>query len=87
MPKLIITAGSITTAVRIKKQLNSVGDINATVINTPSSINQGGCSYSVRTDYNNLNLVKNLANEKKIKFRKLYMQTNTGGEFKYDAVP
>ncbi len=86
MPKLIITAGSITTAVRIKKTLNSIGGINATVINTPSSINQGGCSYSVRTDYNNLNLVRNLASEKKIKFRKLYMQTNEGGEVLYNAI-
>ena len=86
MPKLIITAGSITTAVRIKKILNSNGDINATVISTPSSINKGGCSYSVKTDYTNLELVRTLAIEKKIKFRKLYMQTNTGGEFLYNVI-
>ena len=87
MPKLIITAGSITTAVRIKKMLNSIGDINATIINTPSSINSGGCSYSVKTSYNNLNMVRNLADEKKMKFRKLYMQTNEGGELVYHDIP
>lgn len=86
MLKLIITAGSITTAVRIKKKLNSMGDINATVINTPSSINSGGCSYSVRTDYKNLNLVKELAVDKKIKYKKLYTQTNINGELVYNVI-
>ena len=86
MHKLIITAGSITTAVRIKKKLNSLGDINATVISTPSSINSGGCSYSVRTDYKWLNLVRDLANQNKIKYRKLYTQTDVNGELVYNAI-
>lgn len=86
MPKLIITAGSITTAVRIKKILNSMGNINANVINTPSSINSGGCSYSVITDYKNLKLINELSAEKKIKFKKLYTETNIDGELVYNAI-
>ncbi len=86
MLNLIITAGSITTAVRIKKKLNSLGDISASVINTPAVINSGGCSYSVKTNYNNLNLVKNLAAEKKIKYRKLFCEKLVNGELIYNDI-
>ena len=74
MSNLIITVGSVTTAVRVSKRLNSYGIINTSVIHTPSTINSGGCSYSVRCDYNALANVLELAKSKKIKFRKLYKE-------------
>ncbi len=74
MSNLIITVGSVTTAVRVSKRLNSYGIINTSVIHTPSTINSGGCSYSVRCDYNALTNVLELAKSKKIKFRKLYKE-------------
>lgn len=86
MFKLIITAGSVTTAVRIKKKLNSLGDKSASVIHTPSFINSGGCSYSVKTDYKNLELVKRLAEEKQIKYRKLFTQTDNNGGTEYHDI-
>lgn len=86
MLKLIITAGSITTAVRIKKTLNSLGDKSASVIHTPSFINSGGCSYSVRTDYKNLSLVKNLFEERKIKYKKLFTESDDNGGTEYHDI-
>lgn len=86
MLKLIITAGSITTAVRIKKTLNSLGDKGASVIHTPSFINSGGCSYSVRTDYKNLNIVKTLFEEKKIKYKKLFTESYENGGTEYHDI-
>lgn len=83
MSKLIITAGSVTTAVRIKKKLHSAGDIRASVIHTPAFINSGGCSYSVKTDYSSLGLVRQLAKENKIKYRKLFAESNTNGGKEY----
>ena len=86
MLKLIITAGSVTTAVRIKKKLISLGDKSATVIHTPSFINSGGCSYSVKTDYKNLDLVKRLAEEKQIKYRKLFQESDNNGGTEYHDI-
>ena len=86
MLKLIITVGSITTAVRIKKKLNSLGDWSSVVIHTPSFINSGGCSYSVKTDYKNLDLVKQLSEEKQIKYRKLFTESNDNGGTEYHDI-
>ena len=86
MLKLIITAGSVTTAVRIKKKLISLGDKSASVIHTPSFINSGGCSYSVKTDYKNLNLVTSLAEEKQIKYKKLFTESNDNGGTEYHDI-
>lgn len=86
MLKLIITAGSITTAVRIKKKLISLGDKGATVIHTPSFINSGGCSYSVKTDYKNLGLVKKLSEDNQIKYKKLFTQSDDNGGTEYHDI-
>ena len=83
MSNLIITVGSVTTAVRVSKKLNSYGIINTSVIHTPSTINSGGCSYSVRCDYTALENVLALAKSKKIKYRKLYKEDNVLGERVY----
>ena len=86
MLKLIITAGSITTAVRIKKKLNSLGDQSASVIHTPSFINSGGCSYSVRTEYKNISLIKKLSEEKQIQYRKLFSESDDNGGIEYHDI-
>ena len=86
MLKLIITVGSVTTAVRIKKKLSSLGDKSASVIHTPSFINSGGCSYSVKTDNKNLNLVTSLAEEKQIKYKKLFTESNDNGGTEYHDI-
>ena len=80
MSNIIITAGSVTTAVRLRKKLNSSGDLNAAVIHTPSVINSGGCSYSVRTTFDKLMLVKKLAKDGKISYRKIYAEEYVKGE-------
>lgn len=86
MSKLIITTGSITTAVRLEKLLNSYKDINAKVIHTPSAINNAGCSYSVKTSLNVLDFVKELSQKKQIKVRKFYIEEIMGEERVYHAI-
>lgn len=86
MSDLIITVGSITTAVRTEKKLNSAGISKTAVIHTPPVINSGGCSYSIRTGYANLPIVKKLIYDKKIKVRRLYHELVVNGERVYNAV-
>lgn len=80
---IIITTGSITSAVRLRKRLNLKGDMNASVIHTPSAINNSGCSYSVKTSHERLSLVMRLKQEGKINFRKIYEEDVSGGESVY----
>lgn len=75
MSIMIITAGSITTAMRIKKKLNLSGIMDAEVISTPATIGNTGCSYSVRTDKRNLPLINQLVSSRQIKLRKIYTET------------
>ncbi|MBQ3038906.1 MAG: DUF3343 domain-containing protein [Clostridia bacterium] len=80
MSDIIITTGSITSAVRLKKRLNFLTHMNTAVIHTPTSINSGGCSYSVKTSLANLDLIKKLYNENKIVYKKIYSEDVINGE-------
>ncbi|MDY3929452.1 MAG: DUF3343 domain-containing protein [Clostridia bacterium] len=86
MSNLIVTVGSVTTAVRLEKQLNNAGDLNAVVIHTPPAINSGGCSYSVKTSARNLSFVKQVIADKRIKVRKFYTEEFKNGESVYNAL-
>lgn len=86
MSNLIITAGSVTAALRLEKKLNAAGIINSAVIHTPPAINSGGCSYSVRAPYKNLNLIKEVLADKKVKYRRLFTEETVNGERVYNAL-
>lgn len=86
MSNLIVTAGSVTTAVRLEKKFSSAGIINSAVIHTPPAINSGGCSYSVRTPYKNIYLVKEILSDKRVKYKKLYTEEIINGESVYNAL-
>ena len=80
MSNIIITAGSVTRAISISKKINSYSQNSATVIHTPSEINTGGCSYSVKTSSKNINLVKKLSSDNLIKYKKIYIESIIDGE-------
>ncbi len=86
MSNLIVTAGSVTTAIRLEKQLSYAGDLSAAVIHTPPAINSGGCSYSVRTSLDKLSLVKQIIESKRIRVRKFYIEEYVNGERVYSAL-
>lgn len=86
MSDLIITVGSVTTAVRLEKRLNAAGIINSAVIHTPAAVNSGGCSYSVRTPYKDLYTVKEVLEDKKLKYKRIYVEDKVDGESVYRAL-
>ena len=86
MQNLIITVGSVTSAVRLAKKINALGIINASVIHTPPQINLGGCSYSVKTDYKYFSVINKMILEKKIKYKKMYKEETIESECVYDAL-
>ena len=86
MSNLIIVIGSVTSAVRAEKYLRSSGIINTSVIHTPTSINTGGCSYSIRTPLQNLQILKRLIPGSRLRIKGLYSETFEKGERAYRAI-
>ena len=86
MSNLIIVIGSVTSAVRTEKYLSSSGIINTSVIHTPTSIKTGGCSYSIRTPLQNLQIIRKLMYKNNFRVKGLYSETFEKGERVYRAI-
>ena len=63
---MLITIGSITTATRAVKTIEAKTGIKGQVVHTPSEINRGGCSYSVRYSDDYENLLRRVIKENRI---------------------
>lgn len=83
---MYITVGSATTAARLKKIAERVIGFPAYVVHTPSVLNHGGCSYSVRIDDRALGDVQRIAADNSIPIRKIYIEKTENGERVYHAV-
>ncbi len=86
MQKILITVGSVTTAARLEKYLRKRMGIRSSVVHTPSEINNGGCSYSLRIDEKFLDIVKTAISEAGIRVRKFYIEDYCEGEKKYHVI-
>lgn len=83
---MYIVVGSVTTAVRLGKLVEKLSGYPSEVLHTPTKINQGGCSYSVRTDDRALELVKTIVKEYGINIKKIYTEEFIGGERVYRVI-
>ena len=68
---MYILVGSVTTATRLKKVAEKIIGFPAYVVHTPSALNQGGCSYSVRVDDRALNEIRKIAGDNEIPIRRI----------------
>ena len=75
---MLVTIGSITTASRAAKIIRSVLSINVQVIHTPSKLNRGGCSYSIRFGDNYYMSVKRVISEYNIPVKRWYSESDEG---------
>lgn len=80
------TVGSITTAARLAKKLSAHGDLHTSIVHTPSEINNGGCSYSVRTSVRDPSLVREIAAEYGIHIRNFYREDVINGRKFYHVI-
>lgn len=83
---MYVTVGSATTAERLKKVCECVLGFPAYVVHTPSELNNGGCSYSVRLDNRALGDIKKIASDNEIPIKRIYIEKTENGERVYDAV-
>ena len=68
---MLIVLSSVTGAQRLKKLL-AAGNIRAEIIQTPKSISDGGCSYSLRLSDSHLQDVLSLTSALHISVKKIH---------------
>ena len=85
MSDIIIIVGSITSATRLAKRINSVSLQGASIISTPQELrNNLSCSYSVKTALANEGIVRNsLAG---LNVRGIYIEEKSGRERSYHDI-
>lgn len=84
---MYVVVGSATVAERLKRAIERNIGFPAYVVKTPAPIRKGGCSYSVRTDDRALSMIKKIARENGLSYKKIYMVKKQNGESVYNAVP
>ncbi len=73
---MLITIGSITTATRAAKIIQAKTGIKGQVVHTPSEINRGGCSYSIRYNDDYENQLRKVVKENRIPAKKWYKEAS-----------
>ena len=75
---MLVTIGSLTTASRAAKVIRRVLGINVQVIHTPTQLNRGGCSYSIKFSDNYHMSVKRVISEYNIPVKRWYGESDGG---------
>lgn len=73
---MLITIGSITTATRAVKTIQTKTGIKGQVVPTPSELNRGGCSYSIRYNDNYEAQLRRAVKEHNIPVKKWYREAS-----------
>lgn len=82
MSDIIVIVGSVTSATRLARRINSLTYDGAQVISTPVDLrSHSGCSYSVRTSLKNENIVRSNLNGLNIKG--IFIEKRDGKERSY----
>ncbi len=72
---MLVTIGSVTTASRAAKIIRNALAIDVQVVHTPSELNRGGCSYSIKFKEMYQSAVKRVIAEYKIPVKRWYSES------------
>ena len=84
--KIFFVIGSVTQASRLIRELYKSGIKKASVVNTPAAISNGGCSYSIKSDESETELIYTAARRKNIRIKEVYREIVSGEEYKYESI-
>ena len=84
--KIFFVIGSVTAATRLIRELYKSGIKKASVVNTPTAISSGGCSYSIKSDESEAEQIYLVARRKNIKVKGVYREIESGEECKYESI-
>ena len=80
---MYIVIGSVTSAVRFKRELEHASGYPVSVVHTPAALSSGGCSYSIRAYDRLAEFVKQFCSEKNIEVKRICIEEFVGGERVY----
>ena len=78
-----IVTGSITSALRLSKAIEKQYGQITSVVHTPLEIKKSGCSYSVKTDFEDVGKIRKTAHDAGVDIKGIYMEKTEGGGY-YD---
>lgn len=81
---MLAVIGSVTTAARFAKIMESYTGVPALVVDTPQELRTGGCSYAVKFRDRYADTAERAAAEYRIPVKGFYYEN---GEHAYNAVP
>ena len=82
---MYVIVGSITSAIRLSKLIEKYSGLPTSVVHTPSALNKGGCSYSVKTEAGDTKMIFQLAKEAGVTIKGIYGEKiESGGRVFYD---
>ena len=70
----IIVFSSSTAASRLKRLASRAGISSVGVVQTPKSVSQNGCSYSLKCPTGALSVLKSLADEYELNYTNIYRE-------------
>ncbi len=73
---MLVTIGSVTTAARASRIIEKALGINVQVVHTPTELNRGGCSYSIKFSDSYEMSVRRVVAEYKIPVRRWYRESD-----------
>ena len=85
MEYCIASFSSITVANRVKGKIPKVNGFVG-VMQTPSSLSQGGCGYSLRFKITLLKTIKSVVGELNVKVKGYYAEVNQNGIISYEKI-
>ena len=83
---MLITVGSVTTAVRLARIFEKNICPHAEVVHTPQAVRRGGCSYSVRVPEGYRDAAEELMRTYNVPVRKFYSETMHEGKREYHDI-
>lgn len=83
---MLVTIGSMTTATRAANIIRKNLGISAQVVSTPTKLNRGGCSYSVKFNEKYELAVRKIVEAHSIPTRRWYRESYNGNERVYDDI-
>ena len=81
-----MVVGSVTAAVRLRRELERASGYPAEVVHTPKALSKGGCSYSVKADDRLENMIGAFCAEKGLSVKRICKARTEGGETVYDDI-
>lgn len=81
---MLVTIGSATVATRVARTITKKLGIPVKVVSTPTALNRGGCSYSVKFNGIYASGVRRVVKEYNLPIRKWYEENGADFERVYD---